>query len=686
MEKVCYKKALMLLIILVFNTTLYAKSNSILLDSTINTYELTPEDIKIYATKYNNLSFEDIKSNHIQKAFLIPIDSIQFEKGMTYWLRMHFYNASNEHRRWKLYTGGNEFVHAYEKTVNNSWKEHIVGTLAFPTKRTEIIEDKQSIYLEMIPKEQKIIYVRVFNSLSPSSYNFKLQAVQTKALVFWNSPERLQDIMIFLSGIFMIMGVYNFLVYITSQDKAYFYYALYIFFIFLSLLNQSTSFYNFLFRTNDLGEYCIMPLFSFIMTAFYFLFFLSFLDIKVAAPKSYHLLKKIPTFSIIGVIIHLALLLFTSISPIIIQVFSLFVSLLISVYTLVLVIKLYRKSDTAARFFCLGSFILQIGYYLTFIFAFTLPHIIILSYTIYYAMVLEVICFSLGLGYRVKSTEKEKQQVQLKLQKTNQNLTREIVERLKANDERKLIIKDLEKSNKELQQYAYIVAHDLKEPLRNISSFATLLERRYTKKLDDTAKEFMGYIVKNTIHMDSLLTDLLNYSSLGKSNTYKQCKIENIIENVQLNLRTLLQQSQAKIVVGKMPILKVNPAHFTQLFQNLIQNAIKFRSQKPCIIKIEAVIQKDHQQNKVVFSVKDNGIGIAKDYQKQIFQIFKRLDRHKYEGTGIGLAICEKIVKIYEGKIWLTSAEGKGSIFYFSLPISLLAQEKPVAETTHVLV
>ncbi len=227
--------------------------------------------------------------------------------------------------------------------------------------------------------------------------------------------------------------------------------------------------------------------------------------------------------------------------------------------------------------------------------------------------------------------------------------------------------KILEQTNKELQQYAYVVAHDLKEPLRNIGSFTALLQKRYGTDLDSTALEFMQYILKNTKHMNQLLSDLLKYATVNKDVQrliIEEVKTQSVVEEVQRILASRIRTTQAVIEVGALPIVYCNRLHLTQLLMNLINNAIKFRSDRPCHVRVRAKTKDDCY----IFSIEDNGIGIEEDYQQQIFKIFNQLERHNHTGTGIGLAICDKIIKFYSGEIWVNSDKDKGSTFYFSLP------------------
>ena len=230
------------------------------------------------------------------------------------------------------------------------------------------------------------------------------------------------------------------------------------------------------------------------------------------------------------------------------------------------------------------------------------------------------------------------------------------------------LVKELARSNKELEQYAYVTSHDLKEPLRMVSSFTQLLEKRYRGKFDEDADEFIEYIIDGSSRMERLLDDILEYSRIKtETETFEQVDLEVIIDEIVHNLKFKIEESKIKIDHDPLPVVNANRSQMLQLFQNLISNAIKFHSKKTPHIYISA----QKQANKYVFTVKDNGIGIDPKYQERIFKIFKRLHtREEYPGTGIGLSITKKIVQYHGGSIWVKSERDKGSEFYFTLPIT----------------
>lgn len=243
----------------------------------------------------------------------------------------------------------------------------------------------------------------------------------------------------------------------------------------------------------------------------------------------------------------------------------------------------------------------------------------------------------------------------------------DITDRKKAQSALQNYATELERSNEELQQFAYVASHDLQEPLRMITSYLTLLENRYKNKLDDDADEFIGYAVDGAKRMKQLIRDLLQFSRVGThGNPFKKTNCEEVFKKTLSNLEVTIIENSLEITHDPLPVVTADEVQLLQLFQNLISNAIKFRSKK--IPKIHISAKK--KNNEWVFSVRDNGIGIEKEYEKRIFIIFQRLHTNsKYPGTGIGLALCKKIVERHGGRIWFDSVPGEESTFYFTIPI-----------------
>ncbi len=245
-------------------------------------------------------------------------------------------------------------------------------------------------------------------------------------------------------------------------------------------------------------------------------------------------------------------------------------------------------------------------------------------------------------------------------------IAHDITERKKAEKKLKETIEELERSNYELQQFAYITSHDLQEPLRTIASFTQLLERRYRGRLDSDADEFIEFIVDAAIRMKGMIQGLLDYSRVGT----KKIEFEEVDMNVKLkkalsNLQASIDENRAKITCDHLPTVRADPNQMVRVFQNLIGNAIKFR--KPDELpKIHVGCMVENGE--YIFSVSDNGIGMEKEYTDKIFEVFKRLHTtDEYRGTGIGLAIAKRIIERNGGRIWVESKLGVGSTFCFAL-------------------
>ncbi len=228
-------------------------------------------------------------------------------------------------------------------------------------------------------------------------------------------------------------------------------------------------------------------------------------------------------------------------------------------------------------------------------------------------------------------------------------------------------MRDLARSNSELEQFAYVASHDLQEPLRKIKSYTELLERKYKDQLDERAEKYIAYAVDGAERMQNLIMDLLSYSRVGtRGKPFSQVDVKEMLERVQSSLQLAIKETGASITIDAMPSIKADPTQVEQLFQNLISNAIKFRGDKAPEIHISM----KRNRKEWVFSVSDNGIGIDPEHREKIFVIFQRLHgRTEYPGTGIGLAICKKIVDRHGGKIWIESNVNSGSTFYFSISI-----------------
>lgn len=229
------------------------------------------------------------------------------------------------------------------------------------------------------------------------------------------------------------------------------------------------------------------------------------------------------------------------------------------------------------------------------------------------------------------------------------------------------LVENLKSSNKELESFAYITSHDLQEPLRTVANYAGLLKRRYEGKLDKDADEFIEFMVSAAVRMQQMIQGLLDYSRIGTRVEFKEFNAEESYNHALSNLHSSIEECGAKITHDPLPVILADHDQINRVFQNLIGNALKFHK-KGVNPKIHVSAKKEAKE--FVFSVADNGIGMEEEYTDKIFEVFKRLHAiGEYKGAGIGLAIVKRIIDNHGGRMWVESELGKGSTFYFTLPI-----------------
>ena len=236
----------------------------------------------------------------------------------------------------------------------------------------------------------------------------------------------------------------------------------------------------------------------------------------------------------------------------------------------------------------------------------------------------------------------------------------------RANKEIERTVEELRRSNEELKQFAYIASHDLQEPLRMIASYLQLIERRYKGKLDKDADEFIAFAVEGASRLQNMIIGLLAYSRIEtKGKPLEEVNSAEVLGNAVSNLKIAIEESGTLITADRLPVVEADAVQLVQVFQNLMANAIKFRREISTRIHVSAV----REGTEWVFSVRDNGIGIAQEYRDRIFNIFQRLHGKEYPGVGIGLSLCRRIVERHGGRIWFNSEAGKGTTFCFTIPI-----------------
>ncbi len=244
----------------------------------------------------------------------------------------------------------------------------------------------------------------------------------------------------------------------------------------------------------------------------------------------------------------------------------------------------------------------------------------------------------------------------------------DVTERRRTQQELQRTNEELKRANSDLEQFAYSASHDLREPLRNVAIYSQMITRKYAAKLDEQGHQFLGYVIDGARRMDALVSDLLAFTRAGGIDEEAEHERTSAHEALQTTLSSLsnaVTEAQAEITHGALPDVSVRRVHLEQLFQNLIGNSIKYHSDEAPRIQVSA----ERRGDRWLWSVKDNGIGIDPEYKERIFGIFKRLHRQEeYPGTGMGLAICQRIVERYHGRIWVESEYGRGATFYFTLP------------------
>ena len=273
-----------------------------------------------------------------------------------------------------------------------------------------------------------------------------------------------------------------------------------------------------------------------------------------------------------------------------------------------------------------------------------------------------------------KQAEDKLQYTARKLKQSNRKLSKSNRELQKAKNLLTKINTELNQSNRELEQFAYVASHDLQEPLRMISAFAGLLERKIFHSLDKEGKEFFFYMTDGAKRMQTLINDLLQFSRITtQANPYTEIDLNEVLTQTIADLQIPIEETHAKITHDPLPVVRCDVIQYGRLFQNLIANAIKYCKNEPRIHI--AAIREEHDW---LISFQDNGIGIPSQFTGKIFGLFQRLhQRNEYTGTGIGLAICKKIVDRHGGRIWAESEEGKGSTFFFTHPLDPGDMQKP---------
>ncbi len=271
-----------------------------------------------------------------------------------------------------------------------------------------------------------------------------------------------------------------------------------------------------------------------------------------------------------------------------------------------------------------------------------------------------------GKNFLLESEIRTRKAAEKALQEQNARLQQEIRDRAAAEAALEKSNRELARSNAELERFASVASHDLRSPLATIRAYGELLTLPNSQHLDEKSAHYINRIIAGCDRMLALIDDLLTYSRVGQQRQpFTRINCSQVFEEVCRTMHAEISRNQATIIGGDLPVVTGDRSQLEQLFQNLIGNAIKYRREESPVVKVSAFLENDFY----IFSVKDNGLGIKSEHYQKIFQMFNRLHAHdKFPGTGIGLAICQKIVELHGGRIWVESEFGQGSTFYFSLP------------------
>lgn len=591
------------------------------------------------------------------------------------WLKAYIQNSSSQAAILEFSSSIFDSINIYQ--VNNAGAIVWTSQIGHKTPYNNALNNaNQTLRLPYI-NEATTYYIHLACSF-PNATKIRIGSFSAFAEVY-----RKEDTIVGMFwGIVLIIALINFSFSYAQKDKVYFWYAVYLVSI-SSGIAVSDGYWQFLtkgiIKNNVEWGYIILSSIGLFAAHFSYLF----LETKTYLPKYHKYL-----------VIQRGYFLFTLLFAIFIN--PLWGSILGYVFALPAILPgIYwgylsiKQGRNVAYFFTIGwlALLLSISYYV-------LETLDIINATMpprfmsYLGIGIEALVLTLGVAYRVQLLRLEQEKAQkLALQtmfenerivrEQNQILEQKVCERtaelsesLRRENEREKTLENyaqkLEKSNNELTEFAHIVSHDLKAPLRSIGSFTQILFKKNAAKFDTADNEYITFVTTGVRQATQLIDDLLNYSKIDKNIGESQpIDLEDVMRLVEFNLATAINEKKATIIRGKLPILQGHLSLLSQLFSNLITNGIKYNQSDTPSVSVGYEIRK----NKTVFFVKDNGIGIPQEYKDEVFRMFRRLHTSdKYEGTGIGLAFCKRIVETYNGEIWLESEKEVGTTFFFTLP------------------
>jgi two-component system, sensor histidine kinase LadS len=608
------------------------------------------------------------------------------------------------HNSEQLLLGVDEMKDVWLKfTILNTQSEFALLELTYPLVDTamlyivengQVVEQMQSGEQYPFQKrfvESKNIIFKIRESPQPLTYY-----INVKSRWFCNIKPRITTVKNYVRvahyddliqgafmGIVLFFVLYNLFLFIQLRNQIYLFYCVYLFSISFFVVRHNGFITEFLLRYapqyNDAG---------FVMTGiasiFGTLFTMSFLETKKYLPRLHVFFKG---FLIVAILYTIALaakeMYWTAVAS---QTIIPLGTILVFMASLIS----WRKGNSASKYYFIGWFTLFICQ----IFFIgenrgALPSNIFTTYATHFGIAFEALVLSYAIAARFRMLRQEQKNTELSMievlklneqlmQEKNTLLEKKVEERTSAlqsalvkveTSEEKLqeYAHRLERSNRELTEFAHIASHDLKAPIRGIISFSQLFERRNTAKFDDTDREYFNYIKNNAFHSAQLIDDVLNYSKIDKNlDDPTKIDIKRSIEVIKMNIDALIKEKNGEIVTHDLPIITGHKSLIVQLFQNLIGNGLKYNKSEKAVVTVSSEV---YSRGETVFCIADNGIGIAPENHQKVFAMFRRLHaQSEYEGSGIGLAFCARIVTTYGGEIWLDSDVDKGTKVFFTLP------------------